>query len=188
MSDAVVKVPPDGQLGPAMRALPSDQWRAFVVAMLELGTTNATRCVAAAGYNFESDNARRVYAHKLMHDERTLAAIAEESARRLHTGTIMAVSKLLTLAESAAKDSDKLKAVEMILNRTGLHGQSEHKVTVNDISKTDEAMIERIEQLCGQMQIDPATLIGDYRKKEPALPVVDAEFVEHSSEGLEDVL
>lgn len=186
-----VPLPDDAALGPAMSALPTDNQRAFVCALLEHGDNDHTRAAIAAGFT-GTPNTLRVTAHRLAHDERVLAAMHEESVRRLNTGKIMAVSSLLTLARSAAKDSDKLKAIEMILNRTGLHAQSEHKVTVNDVSRTDAAMIDRIKQLAGKMGLDADKLLGEQpgQSKSTALTVIEAEFteVEGSSDGLEDVL
>lgn len=185
----IIRAPDEGQLGPAMLALPTDRWRGFVCALLELGDNNHSRAALAAGYGGDAKTIG-VTAHRLAHDDRTQAAIHEESVRRLNTGKIMAVSTLLKLGASAQKDSDKLRAVEMILNRTGMGGLTEHRVTTVDASKTDEAMIARIEEICKARGLDSAKLLGKYAPQQPA--PIDAEFtvVEegHSSEGLEDIL
>lgn len=181
-----IDLPALSSMGPAMQALPSDRQRAFVIALLENGDNNHTRAAQDAGFAAGSQNSLRVQAHRLAHDPGIQAAMDEEARRRLNSGKIMAVSSLLTLAKSAAKDSDKLKAIEMVLNRTGLPNQSEHKVTVNDVSKTDEEMIARIELLAGKLGIDATKLLGHDR---PA--VIDVEFTEvaeHDATGLEDIL
>lgn len=172
----LVQVPPEGSLGRAMRALPNDNQRGFVIALLEHGDGNATRAAITAGF-VGSPATLRVTAHRLMHDDLVQAAMDEEAARRLNSGKIMAVSVLLTLAGTAAKDSDKLKAIEMLLNRTGMPGQSEHKVIVSDVSKTDEEMIARITYLAKKRGLDPQLLIGG-----PVPDTVDAEFEEVEAE------
>lgn len=189
----VVPVPVEGSLGPAMNALANDNQRAFVIALLNNGDDNHKRAALDAGYT-GTDNALRVTGHRLYHDDGILAAIHEEAVRRLNAGKIMAVSTLLTLARGAQKDGDKLKAIDMILNRTGMHGMTEHKVTVNDISKTDAAMVERINTLAKELGI-PIDLEKMLGRNNPALPkpteVVDAEFtvVEvPSNAGIEDLL
>lgn len=186
-----VELPDVGSLGPAMLALPTDNMRAFVCALMEAGDNNHKRAAIAAGYQ-GNDNTLQVTAHRLAHDDRVLAAMHEESVRRLNTGKVMAVSTLLTLVRDAQKDSDKLKAIEMVLNRVGMHGQSEHKVTVNDVSRTDAAMIDRIKQLAAKMGLDADKLLGEQPSKatSTALTVIEAEFteVEGSSDGLEDLI
>lgn len=184
----LILLPSLNTFGPAMRALPTDGMRKFVMALLELGSNNHTRAALMAGYAAGSDNSLRVTAYRLAHDERVLAAIHEESHRRLHSGKIMAVSVLLNLAERAAKDSDKLKAIDMVLNKTGLHNISESIVTTRDDSATDDAMIARITHLAKMLEVDVTKLIGQNTPK-PA--VIEGEFsvVETpTAEGLEDML
>lgn len=182
---ALVNLPAESTLGPAMRALPTDGQRKFVIALLELGTMNFTRAALMAGYS-GNGNTLNVTAHRLAHDEKVLAAIHEESHRRLHSGKMMAVSVLLNLAEKALKDSDKLKAIDMVLNKTGLHDIRESIVITRDDSTTDEAMIARITHLAKVLGVDPTKLLGqntqapiegDFTVVEPA-----------TADGLEDML
>jgi hypothetical protein len=172
----VIVVPDEGRLGPAMNALASDRQRAFIIALLENGDNNFSRAARDAGYTGSDQNIRTA-AHRLAHDHDVQLAFDEEAVRRLKSGKIMAVSTLLTLAKTAAKDSDKLKAIEMLLNRTGLPAQSEHKVTVVDRSKTDEEMILRITQLAESMGMDPQKLLGGPEQK-----AIDVEFTEVKEE------
>lgn len=171
-----IVLPPEGQLGPAMNALPTDRQRAFVIAALEFGDLNFTRAALAAGFK-GSDQAIRNAAWRLSHDAAVQAAMDEEARRRLNSGKLMAVATLLTLAKSAAKDSDRLKALEMVLNRTGMPSQSEHKVVVQDISKTDEEMIARIEQLALKHGLDPQKLLGG-PVKDKAPEAIEVEYTE----------
>lgn len=181
----LVDVPPEEDLGPKMKALNKRQ-RAFVSACLELGTMNNKRAAALAGYSGD-DNTLGVCGHRLAHNPLVQEAMHEEAGRRLGSAKIMAVSQLLVIADQSRDEKVKLKAISMILNRTGMHETSEHKVVTRDESKTDEAMIERINKLAGELGLDPAKLLGN---RVPALPpVVDAEFVVvGSSDGLEDLL
>lgn len=172
----IIVVPDEGQLGAAMNALASDRQRAFVIACLEFGDLNFTRAAIAAGYGGGHEGSVRNAAWRLSHDPAIQAAMDEEARRRLNSGKLMAVSTLLTMAHSAAKDSDKLKALEMVLNRTGMPNQSEHKVIVSDVSKTDEEMIARITQLANKLGMDPQKLLGGPPPVE--VKTIDAEFIE----------
>lgn len=202
MEVSIINLPGEGSLGPAMKALPTDNMRRFVVALAEIGSIDYAKAAALAGYN-QTRGALQVTGHRLAHDERILRALDEESVRRMHAGKIVAVSNLMLLA-SNPQHKDHLKAIEMILNRTGLHNMSEHKVTVNNTSETDDAMIARIKQLAGGLGLDATKLLGQYGVQDTtalALPtpreMVDVEFtevgdgvvpVEGTSEGLEDML
>lgn len=148
MSSEVVKLPPRSQWGPAMKALPTDKQRLFVCAMLETGGRSMTEAARIAGYGSgEHPNALRVSACRLAHDADILAAMDEESAKRLRSNRILAVSTLEHIIKSGMKDSDRLKAIEMLLNRTGLHAMSEHKVVTSDTSRSDEELIKRLRHL-----------------------------------------
>lgn len=182
MAQDLIELQVEGAYGPAMRALPTDNQRRFVIALLELGNMNHTRAAQMAGYT-GGDNGLRVTAHRLFHDDAVQAAIHEEATRRLSSAKIMAVSKLLEIADTAPEPKDRLKAVGMILNRVGMHEKTEHHVTTQDVSKTDEAMVERIKALASRLGLDQRALLGE-------AGVVDAEFteVESSTEGIEDIL
>ena len=182
MGQDLIDLQAEGTYGPAMRALPTDRQRRFVIALLELGSMNHKRAVAMAGYNGD-DNTLAVTAHRLFHDDQVQAAVHEEATRRLSSAKIMAVSKLLEIADTAPEPKDRLKAVGMILNRVGMHEKTEHHVTTQDLSRTDEAMIERIKSLAGKLGLDQRALLGE-------AGVIDAEYteVESSTEGIEDIL
>lgn len=181
--------PPDGgKLGKAMQALLPRQ-RKFVTSLLTMGQYNLTRAAAEAGYTGAPESLR-VTGYRLAHDERVLAAIHEESLRRVRSGTAVATAVVMEIMTSAMKNSDRLKAAEMVMNRGGLPAISEHRVSVEHT--TDEiGKIERITLLAQQLGIDPRTLLGD---QAPALPApqeaVDVEFteVQPATEGLEDLL
>lgn len=177
-----VEVPDFGELGPAMQALKTDRQRAFVTAMLEIGGGSGqyTRAALMAGYI--DGPAIHVTAHRLAHDPLVQEALREEAHRRLGASVISATSTLISIAESdvLVSTKDRLKAIDMILNRTGLPAQTEVKHTV--IKRTsDEDIVDRIKMLAGKLGLDAQKLLGR--------PIVDAEFEEvGSTEGLEDLL
>lgn len=178
---------PEGKMGPAMKSL-NERQRLFVVAMLEQGSANASAAARAAGYSAASDEYLRVQGHRLAHDERVMAAIQEEAQRRLNSGAGMAVVQLLQIAETSIDQRTKLKAIEMILNRAGLHARTEHKVTTID-GNSDASLLERGVALATKLGIDPRTLFGQHM---PAAVEVEFEDVtsdeDPSNEGLEDLL
>lgn len=175
-----------GQLGPAMKALPTDRMRAFVMALLSLGNNDNTAAANAAGYSAESQNGLRVTAHRLAHDERILAAVQEEARRRIRSGAIMASSHLLNIADNPSH-KDQLKAIDMLLNRAGLHATSEHKVTVEHVDANEKEALARINAKMTALGFD-----DDQKKKMlGSYGITDVEFVEvvqPTSEGLEDLL
>lgn len=186
--------PDRGRLGPAMKALPTDRMRAFVMAILDLGMVDHTRAAMMAGYASENREALRVQAHRLAHDERVQAAIQEEAKRRMTAGAAIAASKLVDFLN----DPDKkvaLRAIEMLMNRVGLHATTEHKVAVEHTLNEAET-IARIQNLAGLLGVDAQQLLGaaGVALPAPAKPqgeVVDAEFTvvePTSTDGLEDIL
>jgi len=166
-------IPKEYKLGPAMSKL-TERQRAFVVALLDFGGINPNKAARMAGYSVADGGAGlAVTAHRLAHDEKIQDAIQEEAGRRLRTGSIMAVKTLLEIADNpAAEHRDRLKAVEMILNRTGLHAISEKNVTVTHVDQTSDEMIKRIALLARNQGLDPVKLLGN------AGVVVDADFKE----------
>lgn len=171
----------EAKLGPCMEALPTDRMRAFVYAMLDSGCSNHFLAAKSAGY-IGNENTLRVTAHRLAHDERVQAALQEEARRRLMTGSILAVNALLDIVSNPAHKS-RLQAANSILDRTGLHGLIEQKVT-HEHTIDDKKAIARIRELALTLGVDPVKLLG-------TVGVVDAEFTEipaATDEGLEDLL
>lgn len=167
-----LELPAEYKLGPAMKAL-NEKQRAFVVALIECGGMNYTRAALAAGYGNGKSECAAVTANRLAHDDTILEAIHEEAHRRLRSGSIMSVQTLLDIANDAtAENKDRLKAVEMILNRAGMPAMTEHHVHVKHTDNTEVAMIARIKLLAEKQGLDPAKLLGS------AGVTIDAEFKE----------
>lgn len=169
--------------GPAMKALLPKQQR-FVVALLELGTTNYKRAAEAAGYG-QGQNKNSIYtiAGRMAHDEKILRALNEEAKRRLMASAPMAISELVKIAEDPVGDKKyKLKAIEMILNRTGHHALSEHRVDVQHTYSDGDA-VQRIQALSKTLGLDPVKLLGSAGVKfDDKGAVIDVEFSEVEDE------
>jgi hypothetical protein len=191
----LIRLEDEGKFGPAMEALPSDRMRAFVIALLNQGGRGLVRAYMTAGYSGDPNSTTlSTEAFRLAHDDRIQEAMREEAMRRMGGAGILAVSTLLDIMQDdAIKPNLKAKVAGMILNRTGMHETTEHKVSVKkELNEADK--LAAIEKLAGILGVDPKTLLGEqYQPKEIAGPVVDAEFsvVEEiipTSEGLEDLL
>lgn len=167
-------------LGPAMLAL-SPMQRKFVLAMVEFGGSNK-RCAIAAGYSDPGTNAIDVQAYALAHNPKVQEAIREVGQKTLGGGVIAAAKFLLdTIENPQAEMKDRLKATEMILNRTGLHATSEHKVAVTHKDETSEEMIKQIELMSKRLGIDAQKLLGGI--------VTDADFTDVTdSDDISDIL
>jgi phage terminase small subunit len=209
-----IELPDEGEWGPAFAALASDRQRAFVIAYVREGGKNATRCYAEAGYKCDGFNVANVGAYRLMHDATVREAIREQSFARMGAAGLAATSLLVEIMNSddpSVKTSQKMKAAAMILNRTGLHETTEHKV-VTEKKLNEQEKIDRIIAMAEKLGLDAKTLLGragynvpgkSDAQSAPALPApkeeaIDVAFtpVEHidlatlpgSIAGLEDVL
>jgi hypothetical protein len=166
----LVSPDPESKFGPAMSVL-SERQQAFVMAMITLGTMNHIEAAKAAGYGQGTKYNIRFYAYRLAHDEKIQAAISEESSRRLNSGKPMAVAGLLKMAEDGDLEPQyRLKAFEMVMNRTGLHATTEQKVQMTYKDETSEEMTKQITLIAQQLGVDASKLLG--------APTVDAEFTE----------
>lgn len=188
-----IALPDEGAWGPAMKVLPSDRMRAFVIALLEQGGKNRKLAYMKAGYS-GNDGTCEVNAYKLSHDPRIQAAIREEALNRMGSAGIAAVSYLVELIESdeaTVKTTHRLRAAEMVMNRIGLHALTEHKVVVEH-TLSEQEKIEKAVRLAKEMGMDPKELLGRIGIEYDPDETIDVEFEdvteEHSSEGLEDLL
>lgn len=165
--------------GPAMRRLPNEMMRKYVLVRVMQGKTNFTRAAEMAGYSAVSENSLKVQAHRLEHDPRVQAAIHEESLRQarhnLGSALVRASERVIDVMENVqAKDSDTLKAASMIFDRMGLHAVSEHKSTIEHIGDSPE-VIEKVRRLAASLGMDAEKLLGARLNKQKAV-VVDAEY------------
>jgi phage terminase small subunit len=120
-----------GQLGPAMRALPSNRWRAFVEFYLLEEPGHGAQAAAArkAGFGRSASKPSTMarIASRLMRDERVVAALAEESKKIVRGGAPEASKALLALVRDPSH-KDHARAIGMVLART------DPEVTRNDIN------------------------------------------------------
>lgn len=185
----------EGELGPAMQALNTDRQRAFVVALVNKGGRSDKFVTAylEAGYS-PTQSERGLYqnAYNLAHDERVITAIREVSLSRMGAAALAASSYLVEILQSDdtnIKPSLKMKAAAMILNRTGLHETTEHKVTVEKkLSETEK--VERAIALASKLGLDPKELLGRVGVSiDPNEDIEEAEAVlVGTTAGLEDLL
>lgn len=171
MATQLVTVPRAEELGQFMRAL-NERQQKFVVALAEYGDDNHKRAALIAGYTDNQSLATQAW--RLASDPKIQAAIQEVCLGRLHGGKLLAVSTLVTLTKSN-DEKIALKAAIAIMDRTGLHAVSEHNVKTQDVSKTDDAMIDRIVALANKLGLDPKKLLGSAGVQGD---VIDGEFVE----------
>lgn len=180
----------EDELGPAMRALPP-RMRAFVFHYVNNGG-KASRAIVSAAYSDSSPNVINVKAAQLMADERVQKAIQEHSWKMLSSLTPMALNAYETIL-STPMHKDYARIASEVLDRTGFRLPTVHHVKVEK-EPTGAELLADVRALCTEMGLNAeAMLAGLMRKRLPLLttpgPVVtDAEFSEHSSDGLEDIL
>lgn len=167
-----------GEYGPKMLQLTKLQ-RRFVEASFLYPGKNPTEWARKAGYADSGNHAHagiRVQAHILWHDRRIQEAIREEAEKRL-TGLLPLANQvhLEEMLNPQNSGSERLKAVQMLYDRTGLHSHTEQKVTHHHIMD-DKEKIARLEALARKLGVPSEKLIG--RTLALKRPAVDAEFTE----------
>jgi hypothetical protein len=136
-----------GELGPAMKALPNNRWRAFVEFYLlePPGYGAQTRAARRAG--FGTDRTKPLYmarmASRLVHDSRIQSAIAEESRLMLRAGAPEAVKALQNLVRNP-EHKDHVRAVAMVLARTDPEIQQHDMNVVHRIIDPDQEALEEL--------------------------------------------
>lgn len=161
----LVELPNEAEFGPAMRALPNDRWRRFVIACnqpdVRTGGVNYTQAAEDAGYNTTNRKSLGVIAHTLAHDERIQAAMLEESKRRVGAALPIATAAIIgIISNPLAKASDILKAAGMLMDRGGMPMTTEHNVNVAKIKSQTEQIADAV-KLCKELGLDPAVVLGN---------------------------
>jgi phage terminase small subunit len=176
---------PNPRLGPKMNALPLMR-RAFVSALMNQGTRNATEAAKTAGYSQNSYNSLKVHACNLMHDDAVQEAIQEEAKRRITAMLPLAIETVAGIMENPQEGGAvRLKAATVVMDRGGVHAVSERIVTEAPLER-DPDQLKRIMGLAQVLGVPVEQLLGARLK---ALPTVsDAEYVETSMEGLEGLI
>lgn len=160
-----------GELGPAMRALDERRQR-FVLLIVERPLAPRGELAEQAGYSGKSKESLRVQAHGLMHDARVLAAIREETEKRVQFGGLVGIHGLLEMAQNP-EHKRHFAACVALADRGGFPAKTEHKVDVNHSDRTGRTLMERIRVAAERLGLDPAKLLGVN-----TAPLIDGEVVD----------
>jgi phage terminase small subunit len=123
-----IENPEPADLGPAMLVLDERQRRFVVGAIRAGGKSSMARIAEAAGYSNVKQGAK-VRAHELTRNQKVLAALKEESDRRLDWS---AVKSILRLDELVGHKDPKvrLKAIDSVLDRRGYARQTNQQISM----------------------------------------------------------
>jgi hypothetical protein len=106
--------------GSAMRALPSNRHRAFVLALYQIppgyGAHVAAAKLAGFGTSTSTPKSWSVIASRLAHDDKILAAIFEEDQRRIRSSAPRAIMALQNLLEDPTH-KDHARGIGMVMDR-----------------------------------------------------------------------
>jgi hypothetical protein len=141
-----------GQLGPAMKALPNDQWRAFAEHYVTEKPGHGALAAAArkAGFGKKSTPANVAkIAWRMSRDERMIAAIAELSRAIIRVGAPQAVNAILNVIMDPTH-KDHVRACDIVLSRAD-PVETRHKMEV--IHKTVDPDQEALEELRALRQL-----------------------------------
>ena len=148
----------DGDYGPAMSRL-DDRQRAFVVEVIQQGKKrNLTQAAIAAGYS-NHPGTSRLMGHDLLHRPAIIEALHEESRRRFTLAGWLGVLNLIGIAEND-EHPEYYKASKDLADRFGYGAITEHKVSVQHMDLTGDAILQRIKALAAKHGLDEAKLIG----------------------------
>ena len=147
----------DSFTSPLLLAL-TPRRRAFVLAMARNPTGDHTSWAREAGYSDKSEGAIRVRAYEAYHDPKVQAAVNELAKSTLGAlGPLVAVHAVLNMARNS-ESSGHIKAVEMILNRTGMAEKQQIEITHRDL--TGDALMERVALLAAKHGVDLGNALG----------------------------
>jgi hypothetical protein len=149
------------RFGPAMLALPSDRWRQFVLAVLDMGQKpNYAKAARVAGFS-DSSEAAKVTAHRLIHDARTISALHEEAGKRFRLLGWLGVKGLATIAADKSHP-DFYKANKDLADRFGFAHVQQHQVVHEEKRATPAQKLNEVRELCEFLGIpfDPAKFLG----------------------------
>ncbi len=145
-----------------MAALP-DRKRQFVIAMLGQAVNPKACKIAAAECGYAP-----YYGYELMRDDGILAALREESTKRLAGAALVGVNVLLDIAQNA-QHKDQFRAAKELAGINGF--TAEQRIVVEHISEDSKAQIRQIREMAAQLGLDPKQLIQ-------SAGIIDAEFTE----------
>jgi phage terminase small subunit len=149
----------DAQDGEAMKALPTDRHRAFVRALYTVRPGHGARVKAAklAGFGTPTSTPQTMatIASRLAHDERVLAAIAEEDQKYIRSSAPRAIGALSRLIENPGH-KDHARGIAMVLDRT-MPMETIHNVQVKHDAtpefKETAQVLARIAELAAKFSV-----------------------------------
>jgi phage terminase small subunit len=177
-------------LGPAMLAL-NERRRRFVLALVMQDIPNYTDAAEEAGFGGRGKNRRNVLKQigsRLVHEESVLEAIREVAGKHLRGSGLLMAAKSLERMVNDPKHKNHARAVEAMLDRTGLGVEQKISVDHTHTDLTGAAMIERIRELALKHGMDPAKLLGgnapvpQQKVIEGCLSEIDKGVLEHQEE------
>jgi|WetSurMetagenome_2_1015567.scaffolds.fasta_scaffold94644_2 hypothetical protein len=161
----------DARLGPCMSALTPKQQQ-FVLALLQTGCSQA-KAAQLAGYAGNSDTLKAT-GWRLAHDAHVQAALHEEAHKLIRTTAPMAIGVITEIAQDpSVEPKDRLKAALELLNRSGLHAHTEHKVTVEREERTATDLVQRLRDVASRAGYDPAQLLASIGVNEATFEVIE---------------
>jgi hypothetical protein len=142
-----------GELGPCMKALPNDAWRDFVYSLVRQKPRRGALVAAARAAGFCKNSTPAIAAKqawKMAHDERAIAAIAEESKKILRVAFPEGANALLNLVRDP-EHREHGRAIGMLMDRV-FPAETRHSVEV--VHKTVDPDQEALEELRALRALD----------------------------------
>lgn len=176
--DLVPLEPIDAEDGPKMKALPTDRHRAFIRALYTVRPGHGARVKAAklAGFGTPTSTPQSMatIASRLSHDERVLAAIAEEDQKYIRSSAPRAIGALSRLIENPSH-KDHARGIAMILDRT-MPLETVHNVQVKHDATPEfretAQVLARISELAAKFSV-----------RLPAPRVIEGQAFENNSQA-----
>jgi hypothetical protein len=108
-----------GELGPAMRALPSDRWRDFAQYYVANPKTNGAEAARKAGFGKPNSTppVMTQIAYRILCDDRMIAAVAELTKKIVRAAAPEASQALLEIIRDP-DHKDRMRAIGLIMDRT----------------------------------------------------------------------
>lgn len=161
-----VEIEAPEEFGPAMLALDERRQR-FVLNWLANGGKDGAEAARSAGYSDHLE-AAKVQACRLLRQPKVIAALREEAERDLGLMRVMAQLQLKALLRSEDANAAQ-KAVDSVLDRTGLGRTTTQDVRVEHVDKRSTA--ELLEAIRGLLPAPVKAIEGEFE-------VVDARAAE----------
>jgi len=138
-----------GQLGPAMRALPNDQWRRFALELVTGPGGHGKYAAAARSAGFGKGSSPATLAKvawKIAHDDRMIAAIAEEARKHLRGAHPEAVNALHNMIRDP-QHRDHGRAVLSLLDRVDPVVSKQNIEVTHRVIDPDQEALEELQAL-----------------------------------------